>query len=119
MFDKGDALSLLGKQLTRTSDSICISMDPRFVAKIFEEFEMTKCRVANTPGIEALKKKVEDENDLDREDHKANRKLVGQLLWLAPVRPDIAYAVKEPSRGVSKPTYEHFAKAKHLLRYLH
>jgi hypothetical protein len=79
---------------------------------------MTKCRAANTPGTDALKRKVEGENELDREGHKAYRKLVGQLLWLAPVRPDIAYAVKELSRGLSKPTFEHFAKAKHLLRYL-
>jgi hypothetical protein len=113
--DEGDKLAFLGRQLTRTSDSVCISMDPTYVAKILEESEMTKCRTANTPGTDALKKKVEDENELNREDHKAYRKLVGQLLWLAPVRPDIAYAVKELPRGVSKPTFE----AKHLLRYLH
>ena len=117
--NEGDKLNFLGRQLTRTSDSVCISMDPTYVARVLEESEMTKCRVANTPGTDALKKKVEDENELDREAHKAYRKLVGQLLWLAPVRPDIAYAVKELSRGVSKPTFEHFAKAKHLLRYLH
>ena len=70
-------------------------MDSTYVAKILDEAEMTKCRVANTPGNEALKKKVEDEHELDREAHKAYRKLVGQLLWLTPVRPNIAYAVRE------------------------
>ena len=116
LFDEGDSLSFLGRQLTRTSDSICISMDPTYVAKILDESEMTMCRVANTPGNEALKKKIEDGYELDREEHKAYRNLVGQLLRLMPVRPDIAYAVKELSRGVSKPTFEHLAKAKHLLR---
>ena len=32
--------------------------------------------------------------ELDRDEHKAYRKLVGQLLWLLPIRPDIGYAVK-------------------------
>ena len=69
--EEGDKLNFLGRQLTRTSDSVCISMDPTYVAKILEESEMTKCRIASTPSTDALKKKVEDENELDREDHKA------------------------------------------------
>jgi hypothetical protein len=78
--DNGDKLNFLGRQLTRTSDSVCISMDPTHVAKTLEESEMTKCRDASTPGTDALKKKVEDGNEPNREDHKAYRKLVGQLL---------------------------------------
>jgi len=117
--EENDKRNFLGRQLTRTADSsILISMDPTYVAKILEESGMSKCRAANTPGTEALKRKIEDEYELSREDHSAYRKLVGQLLWLAPVRPDIAYGVKELSRGVSSPTAEHLSKAKHLLRYL-
>ena len=69
--DEGEILNFPGRQLSRTSDSVCISMDPTYVAKILEESEMTKCRIAKTPGTDALKKKVEDENELDKEDHKA------------------------------------------------
>ena len=35
------------------------------------------------------------------------------------MRADIAYAVKDLPRGVSKLTFKHLNKAKHLLRYLH
>ena len=80
LFEDGDSLNFLGRQLTRTSDSICISIGSAHVAKILEEAEMTKCRVANAPGSEALTKKVEDEHEPDWEEHKAYRKLAGQLL---------------------------------------
>ena len=46
------------------------------------------------------------------------RTTVGKLLWLAFVRPDCSYAVKELSRDVKSPTFESLAKLKHLLRYL-
>ena len=116
--NEGDKLAFLGRQLTRTSDSVQIGMDSSYVAKILEEADMVKCRTSTTPGNDSLKKKLEDEYELDRDEHKLYRKLVGQLLWLTPVRPDIAFAVKELSRGVARPTLEHLAKAKHLLRYL-
>ena len=49
--------------------------------------------------------------------HSKFRTAVGKLLWLAFVRPDCSYAVKE-LRNVKGPTLESLAKLKHLLRYL-
>ena len=92
-------------------------MDGSYIAKILEA-SLEKCRPALTPGTDTLKRQVESEEELNKEDHATYRKIVGQLLWLTPVRPDIAYGVKELSRGVSQPTLEHLAKLRHLLRYL-
>ena len=72
-----------------------------------------------TPGVDALRKKIEEEELLDKEQHSYYRKTVGQLLWLCPVRPDVTFAVKELSRGVSAPTSSHLNKLRHLLRYLY
>ena len=46
------------------------------------------------------------------------RSIVGKLLWMSPIRPDITYATKELSRHLSEPTEEDMAKVKHLCRYL-
>jgi hypothetical protein len=47
------------------------------------------------------------------------REVVGSLLYLAScTRPDIAFVVGVLSRFVSKPTHEHWAVAKRVLRYL-
>ena len=93
-------------------------MDDQYVDKMLEESDLLTCRSATTPGNDTLRKKVEEEELLSPEEHKQYRKLVGQLLWLSPVRPDITYAVKELSRSVQSPTCEHQAKLRHLLRYL-
>ena len=61
--------------------------------KILEEANLEKCRPALTPGTDTLKRQIESEEELNKEDHATYRKIVGQLLWLTPVRPDIAYGV--------------------------
>eukprot|EP00438_Fugacium_kawagutii_P029652 Skav215858 [mRNA] locus=scaffold1507:85913:86695:- [translate_table: standard] len=51
-------------------------------------------------------------------DQKRYRAIVGKLLWLALIRPDIAYATNELSRGLTAPTTESVTKVKHLLRHI-
>ena len=55
---------------------------------------------------------------LDRNEHEKYPAIVGKLLWLALIRPDIAYAAKELSRDLTAPTTESITKVKHLLRYI-
>ena len=70
-----------------------------------------------TPGADTLKTKGVAE-PLDVEQHKKYRRLVGQLLWLCNVRCDVMYAVKELSLRLNAPTADHWARLKHLGRYL-
>eukprot|EP00971_Amphidinium_carterae_P348852 6490704-Amphidinium_carterae.5 len=56
---------------------------------------------------------------LDNEEHSIYRTLVGKLLWMCPLRPDIQYVTKELTRAVQKPDQHDKQNAKHLLRYLH
>ena len=114
----GDKLDFLGRKLERTCDSILVTMDTVYIENILAEADTTKCRIAMTPGVDSLRKKIEEEELLDKEQHSYYRRTVGQLLWLCPVRPDVTFAVKELSRGVSAPTSGHLNKLRHLLRYL-
>ena len=70
-----------------------------------------------TPGVDILKK-VTNSDQVSPEMHKLYRRVVGQLLWLSNLRCDIMYAVKELSKGLTGPTGDHFAKLKHLVKYL-
>eukprot|EP00971_Amphidinium_carterae_P251789 4999111-Amphidinium_carterae.1 len=56
---------------------------------------------------------------LDNEEHSIHKTIVGKLLWMRPLRPDIQYATKELTRAVQKPNQHDKQNAKHLLRYLH
>ena len=84
---------------------------------MLEQLDMLKCRHAATPGTYSLRKLIDSE-ELSREDHRLYRRIVGQLLWLSSIRPDIQFAVKELSRGLTSPTEDHRTKMKTLLRYL-
>ena len=55
---------------------------------------------------------------LNEVQHRQYRRVVGRLQWIAPVRPDLCYAVKELARALSAPTVEDWFKFKHVLRYL-
>lgn len=92
-------------------------MSPDYIENMLTAAGLSGCKPVSAPGADTLRKQLEPE-PLDAEAHKRYRRTVGQLLWLGSVRPDIMYAVKELSRGLSAPTSEHEAKAKHLLKYL-
>jgi hypothetical protein len=46
------------------------------------------------------------------------RSLVGSLRYLLHTRPDLAFSVGMVSRHMEKPTTEHMAAMKHILRYV-
>jgi hypothetical protein len=46
------------------------------------------------------------------------RSIVGSLRYLLHTRPDLAFAVGMVSRFMEKPTLEHMAAVKHILRYV-
>eukprot|EP00971_Amphidinium_carterae_P142037 2813180-Amphidinium_carterae.4 len=56
---------------------------------------------------------------LDHQEHSIYRTIVGKLLWMCPLRPDIQYATKELTRAIQSPDEHDKQNAKHLLRYLH
>ena len=94
-------------------------METSCVDRILELAGMATCKAAPTPGTDALKRgTAELAEPLSPEEHQQYCKLVGQLLWLSNLRIDIMYAIKELSRGLASPTTDHWAKLKHLLRYL-
>ena len=78
---------------------------------------MQTCKSVTTPWVDTLKK-VTNSDQVSPETHKLYRRVVGQLLWLSNLRCDIMYAVKELSKGLTGPTGGHFAKLKHLIKYL-
>ena len=76
------------------------------------------CRVATTSGTRLARHLEGYDSPLDKETHKRYRSLVGKLAWASPIRPDLAYAIKELARGLASPTEEDWANLKHVVRYL-
>ena len=118
VLEPGTSIRFLGRCITRREDSIEMSTPTSYIDKMHEQLDMLKCRRAATPGTDSLRKLIDSEELLSPEDHRLHRRIVGQLLWLSSIRPDIQFAVKELSRGLTSPTEDHRTKMKTLLRYL-
>ena len=70
------------------------------------------------PGSSGLKRVLDGEEPTSPEEHAAYRRAVGKLQWEVPIRPDIAYAVKELARALQLPLKEDLIKLKTLLKYM-
>ena len=113
----GSEHTFLGRRLRHNGDSIDVCMSQKYIDATLELYGMKDAKPVATTGTVTINKTVPD-TPLSPEEHKVYRTAVGKLLWLALVRGDIAYAVKELSRDVTAPTMQSVAKCKHLLRYL-
>ena len=68
--------------------------------------------VRNPPGLE------DEAIGLSPEAHSSYRRLVGKLMWLGPIRPDLQFSIKELARCLTSPTIRDEKRLIHLLRYL-
>ena len=99
-------------------DSINILMPQQYIEDLLNLYKVSKANAVNTTGSTALKRIQDADSPFDSDERSRYRTAVGELLWLAFVRPDCSYSVKEVSRDVKAPTQESLAKLKHLSRYL-
>jgi hypothetical protein len=80
--DKGSTLQLLGRRFKRVGDSIEVSVLEGYFHDLLREFNMEKCRPANTPGSASLKRLLDADEPLDASMHALFRKAVGKLFWV-------------------------------------
>ena len=114
---EGQTVTFLGREIRRTAHACELYMKPEYIDSMLQLYSMSACKPAAAPGTDTLQK-AQEAQPLSAEDHKRYRRVVGQLVWLCNVRPDIMFAVKELSRGLSAPTSEHECKVKQLLLFL-
>ena len=114
---EGENVTFLGREIRRTPEAIELYMKSEYIDRMLELYDMKSCKPTAAPGADTLRKKL-DVEPLSTDAHKLYPRAVGQLLWLANVRPEIMFAVKELSRGLSAPTTEHEATVKHLFKFL-
>lgn len=92
--------------------------DPRHVEIIFKQFQFIEAKAATTPGIKDEGRTSEDHNmPFGDKDATSYRAIVARCNYLAPGRPDIAFAVKELARAMANPTRGDQQRPKRLARY--
>lgn len=115
MFDLGKMHYFLGLEVVQSDDGIFVSQK-KYVREILDRFKMQNCNLATTPVEFGLKLcKVGSEKKVDNIFYK---QIVGSLMYLTTIRPDIMYVVSLISRYMESPTEIHLLAAKRILRYL-
>ncbi|RVW42081.1 putative mitochondrial protein [Vitis vinifera] len=83
---------------------------------VWKETGMSGCQPVNTPIEEGMKLCVEpNQVSIDKGRY---QRLVGRLMYLAHIRPDLAYALNVVSQYMHNPGEQHMNAVMRILRYL-
>lgn len=115
MSDLGLLKYYLGLEVNQTEDGITVCQRA-YAEKILEMAGMSSTNPSLTPMESRLKlSKSSAAPVVDATDY---RLFVGSLRYLVNSRPDLAFSVGYVSRFMEKPTTEHMAAVKRVLRYI-
>ncbi|GKB96856.1 putative ribonuclease H-like domain-containing protein [Tanacetum coccineum] len=111
MSSMGELIFFLGLQVKQKEDVIFISQD-KYVTEILKKFGFTDAKTASTP-METQKLLLKDE-DGEEVDVYLYRSMIGSLMYLTSLRPDIMFAVCACARYQVNLNVSHL----HAVRYI-
>ncbi|GJR71114.1 putative ribonuclease H-like domain-containing protein [Tanacetum coccineum] len=100
MSSMGELTFFLGLQVTQKDDGIFISQD-KYVDEILKKFGFLTVKTASTP-METSKPLLKDTEAEDVDIH-LYRSMIGSLMYLTSLRPDIIYLKGQPKLGLWYP----------------
>ncbi|GJU36482.1 uncharacterized mitochondrial protein-like protein [Tanacetum coccineum] len=115
MKDLGSLRYFLGIEVASSPKGYILSQS-KYIGNLLDRARITDKMVEDIP-IDAKAKYTPTDGD-PFPDPSLYRTIVGSLVYLTVIRPNISYAVHIMSRFVSAPTTVHWAAVLHILRYL-
>nr|GFC19297.1 uncharacterized mitochondrial protein AtMg00810-like [Tanacetum cinerariifolium] len=111
----GELTFFLGLQVQQKKDGIFISQD-KYVAEILRKFGLLDGKLAST-SIDTEKPLLKDPDGEDVDVH-TYRSMIGSLMYLTSLRPDIMFAVCACVHSQMTPKASHLYAVKRIFRYL-
>ena len=102
--DLGLMKFFLGIEVQQSKSGIFISHS-KYASEVLKRFNMSNCKTAPTPVITGLKLSKDDEGSTV--DHTMFKRLVGSLMYLTAIRPNIMSGVSLISRFMESPKDSH------------
>ncbi|GJV63328.1 uncharacterized mitochondrial protein-like protein [Tanacetum coccineum] len=115
MSSMGELTFFLRLQVKQKNDGIFISQD-KYVAKILKKFRFIVVKTASTP-METQKPLLKDKDGEEVDVH-MYRSVIGSLMYLTSLRPDIMFAVCACARYQVNLKVSHLYAVKMIFRYL-
>ncbi|GJT91700.1 retrovirus-related pol polyprotein from transposon TNT 1-94 [Tanacetum coccineum] len=115
MSSMGELTFFLGLQVKQKEDGIFISQD-KYVTEILKKFGFSDVKTASTP-METHKPLLKDVDGEDVDEH-LYRSMIGSLMYLTSLRPNIMFSVCACARFQVNPKISHLHAVKRIFRYL-
>ncbi|GKA85886.1 putative ribonuclease H-like domain-containing protein [Tanacetum coccineum] len=115
MSSMGELTFFLGIQVKQKEDGIFISQD-KYVTEILKKFGFTDVKTVSTP-METQKLLLKDEDGEEVDVH-LYRSMIGSLMYLTSLRPDIMFTVCACARYQVNPKVSHLHAVKRIFKYL-
>ena len=115
MKDLGIMHYFLGLEVWQKPSKIILSQG-KYVVDILKIFGMMDCKSMTTPMTTNLK--LFGDTTSEKIDATVYKQVIGSLMYLTNMRPDICFAVNTLSQYMVDPRQVHLIAAKHVLRYL-
>ena len=110
------AQTYVGAQYLRHGDAIWELPTTRCVTGMLNEHGMTDATPVVTPAVNRNDDDDEEE-EVSAEEHRILRRIVGKSQFLAPRRPDIAFATNCLAMSLAKPSKSDIIASKRLFRF--
>ncbi|GJY75566.1 uncharacterized mitochondrial protein-like protein [Tanacetum coccineum] len=111
MSSMGELTFFLGLQVQQKKDGIFISQE-KYVEEILKKFRFTKVKTVSTP-METQNPLLKDEDGEEVDVH-MYRSMIGSLMYLTSLRPDIMFAVCACARYQVNPKVSHLHAVKRI-----
>ena len=110
-------IEFLGRSIKRLKNgNITMEFSQKFIDDLLKIFEVTG--KVTTTGLKLQALPEDQKVQCDRIIHQKFRSAVGKLLWMAQLRDDLKYPVKELSRSLVNPQDQDVKNLVHLLKYV-
>ena len=113
---EGDTVNFLGLEITRKGFEVKNSTD--LVESLLSLYGLQNSKPAVDPGRRSTVMELASATPLDGHDYSNFRTNVGKLIFMAPWRPDMQFAIQQVSTQVLNPTTESKRAVKQLIRYV-
>ena len=108
----------LGREWRRIPGGFATRMSRRTYNKLLRDAGLERCKPVKAPAVTMKLLRDDASENLEGAMLAAYRTATGRLLWMTPVRPDLAFLIKEASRRMQTPTLQAQQVVKTILRYI-